>query len=86
MPFCVQALDSIKSLVGFITSRFQETARVYDHNIGILRIGTHESGWFCSDDLPKHGLAVSQVLCAPQADHADSRPTVYSLANHTQES
>ena len=84
MPFSLQVLDSIKCLVSLITSRFHEATRVYDNNIGILGLGTHQNGWFCGDDLPKHGLSVSQVLCAPEADYADSRPTVYAPANHTQ--
>jgi hypothetical protein len=84
MPFSAQALDSIECLVSLITSRFQEATRVYDNNIGILGLGTHLSRWFCGNDLPKHGLTVSQVLCTPETDHTDSRPTVYVLANHTQ--
>lgn len=84
VPFSLQKLDGIECLVSLITSRFQETTRVYDNNIGILGLGTHQSGWFCRNDLAQHCLAVSQVLCTPETDNADSRPTVYALVNHTQ--
>src|SRR5450756_1510416 len=83
MPFSPQALDGIECLVTLITSHSQEATGVNDNNIGVLRLGTDQSRWFCRNDLPKHHLAVSQVLCTPETDHADSRPTVYALANHT---
>ena len=83
MSFSPQPLDGFKRLVSLITSRSQEATRVDDNNIGFLRLATDQSRWFCSNDLPEHYLAVSQVLRASEADDADSRPTVYALANHT---
>src|SRR5664280_1795044 len=83
MPFSLQVLHGIERLVSLITSHSQEATRVNDDNISILRLGTNQSRWFCRHDLPKHCLAVSQVLCAPEADHTNSRPTVYAPVNHT---
>jgi|GEM_PF-3804219 hypothetical protein len=51
VPFGLQGLNDIECLIGFIASCFQETTRVYDDNIGILRIGTYDSGRFCCNDL-----------------------------------